>query len=98
MQTPKFRLIAGPNASGKTYLFNKFRSNKIFHTEIYVNADQIEKELRQKGKFIFNAYRIKTDETEFKRHIYLSGLFNEKIKDMNFLTECELRSGVLLMD
>ena len=42
MAKPRFRLFAGPNGSGKTYVFKQFRKAGIIHTEIYVNADRIE--------------------------------------------------------
>jgi hypothetical protein len=42
MPTPKFRLFAGPNASGKTYVFKKIRKSSLIPKEIYVNADKIE--------------------------------------------------------
>lgn len=41
MPTPKFRLFAGPNASGKTHVFKKIRRNRLIPKEIYVNADRI---------------------------------------------------------
>jgi predicted ABC-type ATPase len=44
MLTPKFRLFAGPNASGKTYVFKKIRKGNLIPKEIYVNADKIEAE------------------------------------------------------
>ena len=94
MATSKFRLFAGPNASGKTYLFNKFRDDKIIHTEIYVNADRIEKEIREKRKFSFNAYRVKVSEESFKDHVLKSGLLN-KIDDKTFVDQFVIKSGRL---
>jgi predicted ABC-type ATPase len=77
-------LFAGPNASGKTYVFKKIRKSNLIPKEIYVNADKIEAELMKKKKFYFNSYRVRTDEEEFRSHILRSGLFREKIHDENF--------------
>jgi len=60
--TPRFRMFAGPNGSGKSSLYNHLRNQKIIHTEIYVSADRIEAELKIKKRFVFNAYRISTNE------------------------------------
>jgi predicted ABC-type ATPase len=95
MPTPKFRLFAGPNASGKTYVFKKIRKSNLIPKEIYVNADKIEAELKKKKKFYFNSYRVRTDEEEFRSHILRSGLFKEKINDENFPDQFRVRSGVL---
>ena len=54
----KFRLFAGPNGSGKSTMFNRFKHQKIIHTEIYVSADSIEVTLKEKKQFYFPAYRI----------------------------------------
>ena len=93
MLTPKFRLFAGPNASGKTYVFKKIRKSNLIPKEIYVNADKIEAELGKKRKFYFNSYRVRTDEEEFRSHILRSGLFREKINDENFPDQFSVRSG-----
>jgi len=77
-------LFAGPNASGKTYVFKKIRKSNLIPKEIYVNADKIEAELGKKRKFYFNSYRVRTDEEEFRSHILRSGLFKEYKKPENF--------------
>ncbi len=45
---PKFRLFGGPNGSGKTHVFANFKEKGIIHTELHVNADKIEAELKEK--------------------------------------------------
>ncbi len=79
------RLFAGTNGSGKTTLFQNLKKDGIIHTEIYVNADKIEWEIKATKKFHFNAYRIRVTETEFKEHIISSGLYASKINDISFL-------------
>lgn len=94
MLKPKFRLFGGPNGSGKTHLFKKFKRRGYIHTEIYVNADKIEAELKKRHKFSFNAYRVKADDETFKNHILKSGLY-QKIKDKSFIHLFTIRSGIL---
>ena len=77
---PRFRLFAGPNGSGKTLLFNYLRNQSYIHTEIYVNADDIEQKISESLEFHFNAYRVKVADEDFKQHIKQSGIL-QKIKD-----------------
>lgn len=92
---PRFRLFGGPNGSGKTHVFREFREKGIIHTEVYVNADKIESELKKKRIFYFNAYRVRVDNDSFKRHILESGLFQSKIKDKTFIDHFSVQSGIL---
>ena len=91
----KFRLFAGPNGSGKTSLFESLKRRGIIHTELYINADRIERELKDSLNFNFNAYRIKVSQQDFLNHIKKSTLFLEKIKDENFITQVSIQAGVL---
>ncbi|HEY4061427.1 MAG TPA: hypothetical protein VGM30_05980 [Puia sp.] len=95
MPKPKFRLFGGPNGSGKTHVFKKFKRRGYIHTEIYVNADKIELELRKMRRFNFNAYHVKVDDEGFKQHLRVSGLYQTKIKDKTFINHFSVRSGVL---
>jgi len=95
MSYPRFRLFAGPNGSGKTHLFNHLKSKGVIHTEIYVNADKIEKELKQNKSFSFNAYRVKVSDAEFKKYILSSGVFKSKVKDKKFLLKFFIAGGKL---
>ncbi len=94
---PKFRLFGGPNGSGKSHTFQRFKAQGIIHTEIYVNADKIEDELKKKRSFHFTAYRIKVDQESFRKHVQNSGLFKEKIHDKSFLDHFNIHAGVLLI-
>ncbi len=91
---PRFRMFAGPNGSGKSVLFEHLKDKGYIHTELYVSADRIEKDLKTTGKFYFSSYRIKVSESEFKSHILSSGLF-QKLNDDSFLEELQLTSGIL---
>ena len=93
---PRFRMFAGPNGSGKTHLFNFLRSQSFIHTEIYVNADEIEQKLSKSLRFHFNAYRVKVSDEDFKKHIRQSGIL-KKIRDKSFLDKINIHGGVLKM-
>jgi predicted ABC-type ATPase len=95
MVKPKFRLFAGPNASGKTHVFKKLKRKKYIHTEFYVNADRYEAQIKKTRKFSFNAYRVKVTDEDFKQHIRQSSLFQTKIKSKDFIDQFIVRSGVL---
>lgn len=93
---PRFRMFAGPNGSGKTHLFNFLHSQSYIHTEIYVNADEIEQKLSESLKFHFNAYRVKVSDEDFKKHIRQSGIL-KKIRNKSFLDKINIQGGVLKM-
>ncbi len=94
---PRFRIFAGPNGSGKTHLFNFLRSKSYIHTEVFVNADEIEKYLSSSLQFHFNAYRVKVSDQDFKKHIKQSGIL-KKIRDSSFLEKINIQRGVLNLD
>jgi len=95
MSSPRFRLFAGPNGSGKTFFFEHLRSSGIIHTEIYISADRIEANLKKKPIFNFNAYRVKVSDEEFKHHVLADGLYETKIKDPKFIENFEIKNGIL---
>jgi predicted ABC-type ATPase len=94
---PKFRLFAGPNGSGKTSLFEHLRTDGVIHTEFYINADRIERELKNNLTFNFNAYRVKVSESEFLGFVTSSSLF-EKFENKSFINQLSLTSGILKFD
>ena len=81
----KFRLFAGPNGSGKTSLFEHLKKGEFIHTDLYINADRYERELKENLSFNFNAYRVKVSQEDFLMHIKASTLYTGKIKDKNFI-------------
>lgn len=93
----RFRLFGGPNGSGKTFLFEQLRKAGTINTEIYVNADRILRDFLKRGNFNFNAYRIRSSETEFKDLIINSSLY-DKVKESDFLTKLSIQKGVLKFD
>jgi predicted ABC-type ATPase len=87
-------MFAGPNGSGKTFLFTHLRSKGHIHTELYVSADRIELDLKHTRKFFFSSYRIKATEAEFKEHVRKSSLF-QQVSDQTFIERISVKSGIL---
>jgi len=59
MSIPRLRMFAGPNGSGKSTL------NSIIAKEllgVYINADEIEKEIKKSGFLDLTSYGIESDE------------------------------------
>ncbi len=62
MSNHRLRMFAGPNGSGKSTVFNEIRENyNLDRGCIYLNADEIEKELLKKKGIFFSDYNIKTE-------------------------------------
>jgi len=58
----RLRIFAGPNGSGKTTLKNVLEKEYL---GVYVNADDIEKELKEK-ELKFDNFHLKVNENELK--------------------------------
>ena len=52
---PRLRVFAGPNGSGKSTIHEILRPEWI---GVYVNADEIEKQLRQHGALDLNSFEL----------------------------------------
>jgi predicted ABC-type ATPase len=60
-EIPRLRMFAGPNGSGKS-TFKSIIPHELI--EIYINPDEIEKEIHEKGFLEFQPYRITTSPNE----------------------------------
>ncbi len=74
MPTKRLRIFAGPNGSGKSTIFKAVSG--YFHCDYFVNADEIQKQLRTKGFLNFDAYTILIDRESFVQAFAASGLFD----------------------
>lgn len=72
------RVFAGPNGSGKSMMYGEVRSTKVngrsIDLGVYVNPDEIAKELREKGRFTFADYEVDATGPQFTRFALTSGL------------------------
>lgn len=58
------RVFAGPNGSGKTTIIQRLQSKITYG--VYVNADDIESLLKQRGVLLFNAYQLNINEPQLQ--------------------------------
>jgi predicted ABC-type ATPase len=64
MSSKRLRVFAGPNGSGKTTIINKLRD--VIPYGVYVNADDIESNLKISKILIFNTYQLQISEKEIQ--------------------------------
>lgn len=55
----RLRILAGPNGSGKSSVYEALAQNESFHWGVFVNADEIEKQLREQQYLDLGVYRVK---------------------------------------
>lgn len=64
MATKRMRVFAGPNGSGKTTIINSLRSEIGFG--VYVNADDIEIQLKESSVLLFSSYQLVISEEQLQ--------------------------------
>jgi predicted ABC-type ATPase len=52
------RVFAGPNGSGKTTIFKEILQNSKVNLGVYINADEIEMQLKEYKTVDFNQFQI----------------------------------------
>jgi predicted ABC-type ATPase len=85
MTIPRIRMFAGPNGSGKSTL-KKVLSDELIG--IYINADEIEYEIRESGQLILNRFEL-SDEAANLRAALLS---NRRLESLEI---DEVKGGIL---
>lgn len=64
----RLRILAGPNGSGKTSVFGELREK--FHWGVFVNADEIERRLKEECSLDFREYAVAAVDEEKFREAY----------------------------
>lgn len=84
LEIPRLRMFAGPNGSGKSTIKNILREELL---GVYVNPDDVEKELNEFGFLDLDAYRLTTDEKEIINFFHKSSLLEKTdyFDDVQFL-------------
>ena len=86
MNTPRLRMFAGPNGSGKSTL-NSIISKELLG--VYINADEIEKEIKKSDFLDVSLYGIKFDEEDilsfFSNHPLLKKANFDDAGQINFV-------------
>ena len=93
------RVFAGPNGSGKSSIIKKILNTELqkgvnLDFGIYINADDIAKDLEKKGCF-FPKYQVNFIEDEFHKIVNESGLINEKFTKERFKEFIDIQNGKL---
>lgn len=73
-EIPRLRMFAGPNGSGKSTFKSIIRSELL---GIYINPDDIEKEIRQSGFLDLKSYQVTTTGKEIKDFFNSSSLLKK---------------------
>jgi len=74
-EVPRLRMFAGPNGSGKSTLKSMIRPELL---GVYINPDEIEKEIQDRGFLDLRKYQISTSSQEIESFIKKSQLIPEK--------------------
>lgn len=80
LRNRRLRVFGGPNGSGKTTILNQINLN--YDLGYYINADEIEKQLKSSQEIDLSAYGIqKYDEGKFKRALKNHSIITKAKKD-----------------
>jgi predicted ABC-type ATPase len=71
-------MIAGPNGSGKSTIIDEARTTIPASVKHYINADNIEKELKATARLQLEDFSVSTDRTEFINFVASSSLTQVK--------------------
>lgn len=69
MSSKSLRVFAGPNGSGKSTLFEEIKSNHEINLGYFINADELEIQLKTKGFIDLEPIGVKTDQSEFESYM-----------------------------
>lgn len=97
--TKRLRVFAGPNGSGKSSIIKKILNTEVqkgvkLDFGIYINADDIAKDLLKKG-CSFSNYQVNFVEDEFHKIVNESGLISEKFTKERFKECIVIENGKL---
>lgn len=94
MSTKRLRVFAGPNGSGKSTLKRHVTSKFSIPFGYFVNADDIERNLRTEGYFDFAVAGLRVSQDEFARFAEASSL-TERTGQTDWLTKMQVQQNRL---
>jgi predicted ABC-type ATPase len=94
----RLRIFAGPNGSGKSLLSKALKNpaDKRIKIGVFVNADEIEKSIAEKGFLELKTYKISAVTKELQLYILESGMSPAKMKSDKIHTQFKIRSNRIL--
>jgi len=94
--TKRLRVFAGPNGSGKTTLAKKLIENGEFKASAFVNADNIEREIRDNGSLDFGIFGIHLNITRVIDFFSNHGMSPLKLNDKDIPHRFLLKNNSLI--
>lgn len=88
-------MFAGPNGSGKSTVFHQIKSETDLNLGIYLNADDIEKDLNKSNYLKLNSYNLALNVGDkFNEFISSHSLFS-KAKKQGFIIDLKFEKGLI---
>ena len=83
MSPPRLRMFAGPNGSGKSTIKAKISEINPSWLGVYINPDDIEREVSESGRLDFGHFKIRTTKPTILNHLNTSN----QLIDNNLLSD-----------
>ena len=81
MPEKRMRIFAGPNGSGKSSLFQNLQNSGKFNAPYFLNADLLEKQIRELGLINLSDLNIAPDESSFNNYLESSTIGKTALKE-----------------
>jgi len=91
LKEKRLRVFAGPNGSGKSTIFHKIKSK--FNSVVYLNADEIEKRIKDKLSINLNDYNLDSVSSEKFNTFVKEHSLNKKAQSHNFRINLHIKSS-----
>lgn len=95
MSTKRMRVFAGPNGSRKTTIFNEILRNSKVNLGVYVNADEIELQLKEYQTIDFNQFQISVSAGQLKAFFIQSTFSPVKRSEPDLFNKLSVENNVL---
>lgn len=93
MASKRMRVFAGPNGSGKTTIINSLKAEIGFG--VYVNADDIEKLLKESKVLLFDAWQLNISEQALQSFFKQSTFAPVKRNEPNLWEKLSVKNNIL---
>lgn len=95
MSTKRMRVFAGPNGSGKTTIFKEILRNSKVNLGVYVNADEIELQLKEFNAVDFKQFQILVSDEQLKAFFRQSTFSPVKRSEPDLFNKLSVQNNVL---
>ncbi len=95
MSTKRMRVFAGPNGSGKTTIFKEILRNSKVNLGVYINADEIEMQLKEYQTVDFNQFQISVSDVQLKAFFIQSTFSPVKRSEPDLFQKLTVEKNVL---